>query len=183
MSDETGGRGGSGPGAARDSRTRGMAKRDTGQAEEGVRHIGQMMASGQWETGASHAAVAATFGVSVRTVEGWAIQASRVIRALQGDGEELRARLGALLELHEREARNAKERKNAIMAIKVMAEVMLPKRVEVKGSELVANFTSLQPRDRSKKLRELAAKLLAEADRIDGLVVDVPRDDALTLSG
>ena len=173
MSDE-GSAGSGGPPTRRESHARGAAARDFGRAEEGVQHISRMMAAGQWETGASHDAVAATFGVSPRTVEGWAIQASRVIRALQGDGEELRARLGALLELHERGARNANERKNAIMAIKVMADVMLPRRVEVKGSELVANFSALPPTERARKLRELASRCIAEADRIDGLLVDVP---------
>ena len=148
--------------------------RETGQAEEGVQHIMRMMSAGQWETGASHDAVATTFGVSARTVEGWAIQASRCLRMLQGDGDEFRARMVALLEMHERAARNANERKNAIMAIKVMAEVNLPRRVEVKGSELVASFSALPPADRARKLRELAAKCEAEADRIEGLLVDVP---------
>lgn len=145
-----------------------------GQAEEGVSYIAKLMSDGGWETGASHQAVASMFGVSPRTVEGWAIQASRIIRALQGDGEDLRARLGALLELHERAARNANERKNAIMAIKVMAEVMLPKRVEVKGSEFVANLGAMPLPERAKKLRALASQLIAEADRLEGNVVDVP---------
>lgn len=162
---------GSAPTPKRESRAR--PARETGQAHEGVSHIARLMADGAWETGASHAAVAATFGVSVRTVEGWAIQASRVIRALQGDGEELRARLGALLELHERGARGEGKRKEAILAIKVMAEMMLPKRVEVKGSELVANFDGLPQEGRVRKLRELAAKLNAEADRL-AVVIDVP---------
>lgn len=160
--------------ARRDPRARAAPGRDSGQADEGVRHIVRLMSAGQWETGASHDAVAATFGVSVRTVEGWAIQASRCLRLLQGDGDEFRARMIALLEMHERGARNANERKNAILAIKVMADVNLPKRVEVKGSELVANFSHLPPAEKSAKLRELASKCMAEADRIDGLLVDVP---------
>jgi hypothetical protein len=124
-----------------------------------VRHISQMMAAGQWETGASHDAVAATFGVSPRTVEGWAIQASRIIRALQGDGEELRGRIGALLELHERGARADSDRKNAIMALKVLADVMLPKRVEVKGETVAANFDRLSDEDAVAWLDDKIAQL------------------------
>lgn len=154
---------------------RGLRPRE-GKADDGVRYIAKLMSDGMWETGASHDTVAAVFGVSPRTVEGWAIQASRIIRALQGDGEELRARLGALLELHERGARGEGKRKEAILAIKVMADVMLPRRVEVKGSTLVANFEGLPRVEQSKKLRELASKLTAEADRLDRLegIVDVP---------
>lgn len=147
------------PSLARGSRAQRGA--DTGQADEGVRHIAKMMADGQWETGASHDAVAATFGVSPRTVESWASQASRIIRALQGDGEELRGRIGALLELHERGARKEGERKNAIMALKVLADVMLPKRVEVKGSDVAAHFAELSDADAVAWCDEKIAQLQA----------------------
>jgi hypothetical protein len=58
-----------------------------------------LMASGRWVSGRSHAVVAKQFEVSPRTVESWATNASRVLRlAVEGDLEEIRARMIATLE-------------------------------------------------------------------------------------
>lgn len=58
----------------------------------------ELMTQGEWRTGVSHQLVASEFGVSPRTIEGWATTASRLIRLSIGDGEEVRARLVVMLE-------------------------------------------------------------------------------------
>ncbi len=56
------------------------------------------MTTGAWVPGTSHRAVADEFEVSPKTVEGWATNASRIIRlAVAQEPEEIRARLLATL--------------------------------------------------------------------------------------
>lgn len=57
------------------------------------------MASGRWVTGKSNVAIAGKHGVSVATVKDWATSASRIIRlAVEGDREDIRARMLATLD-------------------------------------------------------------------------------------
>lgn len=154
-----------------------------GQAEDGVRHIAKMMADGQWITGASHEAVATLFAVSERTVEGWAIQASRALRMSIGDGEELRGRLAAMLERHERVAMQRvgvtmkgdeyanPDVKAATGAVKTLAELMGLVTQKHEHTHTVQSFAALPPPEKAQRLRELASKLNAEADRLDSAVV------------
>lgn len=163
-----------------------------GQAELGVRRCSQLMADGAWETGASHTLVAAEYGVSERTVEGWAIQASRIIRALVGDGEELRGRLAILLERHERVAMGKKtlsvrgkgdateivevpdpDVKAATGAVKALAEVMGLVTKKHEHAHVVTNYESLPRSEKIRWLHERAAQLVSEANRLEG-VIDVP---------
>lgn len=68
-------------------------------ADEGVDRCVELMTSGQWVTGRSHAVVAEEFGVSPTTVKNWATNASRIIRAaVEGDLPDIRARMIATLD-------------------------------------------------------------------------------------
>jgi uncharacterized protein YjcR len=74
-------------------------KRTRADADEGVRACMDLMADGLWVSGKSHADIAARFGVAPATVKDWATSASRVLRlAVEGDREDLRARLVTTLE-------------------------------------------------------------------------------------
>lgn len=159
--------------------------RARGQAEEGVRHIAKLMADGTWRSG-EYEDTAKLFGVSERTVEAWAAQASRALRVAIGDGEELRGRLAAMLERHERVAMARigvtmkgdeypnPDVKAATAAVKTLAELMGLVTQKHEHTHTVQNYEALPRPEKSKRLRELAAKLIAEADRLDGVVPALP---------
>lgn len=68
-------------------------------ADAGVSECVSLMTSGQWVSGRSHAEVARRHGVAESTARDWATNASRIVRlAVQGDVEEIRARMVATLE-------------------------------------------------------------------------------------
>lgn len=153
-----------------------------GQADEGVRRCAQMMADGTWETGVSHDALAKEFGVSPRTVETWASTASRVIKIAMGDGEDLRARLALMLERHERVAMQRigvsmkgesypnPDVKAATAAVKTLAELMGLVTQKHEHAHVVASYEQLPREAKAKFLRDKAAQLIAEADRLEGVV-------------
>ena len=157
----------------------GKSERDTGKADEGVRRCAQLMVDGKWETGASTALVAAEYGVSVRTAETWATTASRALRLAMGDGEELRARLAVMLERHERVAMSRvgvkmsgdeypnPDVKAATSAVKAMAELMGLITQKHEHAVVVAQYEGLPPKDKARWLREKAAALIEEAERLD----------------
>jgi hypothetical protein len=159
--------------------TRARAGRDTGKADEGVRRCAQLMTDGQWETGASTALVAAEFGVSVRTAETWATTASRALRLAMGDGEELKARLAMMLERHERVAMSRvgvtmggdqyanPDVRAATNAVKTLAELMGLITQKHEHAVVVAQYESLPREAKAKWLRDKAAALLEEADRLE----------------
>lgn len=76
-----------------------VAPRAREDADAGVKDIVELMTSGRWVTGASHQAIAAKHHVHPETVKKWATNASRIIRfAIEGDVEEIRARMVSTLE-------------------------------------------------------------------------------------
>ncbi|HET9045107.1 MAG TPA: hypothetical protein VFN70_18255 [Burkholderiales bacterium] len=164
------------------SRKAGADHARAGQAEEGTRRCAQMMADGTWTTGTSHDELAKEFGVSPRTVETWAAMASRAIKIAFGDGEELRARLALQLERHERVAMQRigvtmkgeeypnPDVKAATAAVKTIAELMGLVTQKHEHAHVVASYEQLPREGKAKYLREKAAQLLAEADRLEGVV-------------
>lgn len=166
-------------GDARIARARAKTGRETGQADEGVRRCVQLMSDGEWETGVTASLVAAEFGVSARTAESWAATASKVIRHSLGDPDDLRARIAVMLERHERVAMSRvgvsmagneypnPDVKAATNALKTMAEVLgltVQKHAHV---HVVSQYDALPPADKARWLREQAAEMLAEADRLE----------------
>ncbi len=171
--------------------TRAKTGRETGQAEAGVRRCAQLMTDGMWETGRTTELVAAEFGVSPRTAETWASTASKALRLAIGDGEELRARLAMMLERHERIAMSRvavkmsgeeypnPDVKAATNAVKTLAEMMGLVTQKHEHAHVVAHFEAMPPTDKAKWLREKAAEMIAEADRIENVVsVGDASDDA-----
>lgn len=84
-----------------------------------------LMVAGRWVSGRSHADVAFKHGVSPATVKDWATSASRVIRmAMEGDLEDLRARMVATLEGITADAREAGELRAAVSAVAEQAKIL-----------------------------------------------------------
>lgn len=83
------------------------------------------MAAGQWVSRQSLVQVGAEFGVEPSTVERWATNASRIIRAsVSGQLEDVRARMLVTLEGVIAEARAAKKHKEAIQAVDTYARLL-----------------------------------------------------------
>lgn len=100
------------------------ATRARANADQGVRDCVDLMTAGQWVSGKSHADIAFKHGVSPATVKDWATSASRVIRlAMEGDLEDIRARMVATLEGICAEARTAGEYRAAVSAVAEQAKL------------------------------------------------------------
>lgn len=153
-------------------------------ADAGVARCAELMTTGQWATGKSHALVAEEFNVSVRTVETWASTASRAIRVALGDGEEIRGRLAVLLESYAHTAMSREGRtmagdpypnpdvKAATGAVKTLAELLGLITQKHEHAVVVAQYEQLPRAGKAHWLRDKAAALLAEADRLEGVGVD-----------
>lgn len=90
-----------------------------------VQEVCEMMASGQWVTGRSHAYLAEREGVAVSTVRNWATEASRLLKSLTaGEREELQARNNAHLEALAADAHAAGEYGAAVSARAAQAKLL-----------------------------------------------------------
>lgn len=142
------------------------------------------MTSGQWRTGVSHAELALKYGVAPSTVKNWSTEASRLIRLSMGEGEEVRARISAMLEnfasvAMAREGRTMAgeaypnpDVKAATAAVKTLAEVLGLITQKHEHAVVVANYEQLPRAGKAQWLRDKAAALLAEADRLESVEVD-----------
>lgn len=152
------------------------------EADKGVEKCIELMTGGQWVTGRSHRAVAEEFGVSPATVKDWATSASRVIRlAIEGDREEIRARMVATLETIIADSLNkhvvdpdgvvmpSPEGRTAVAAVETQAKLLglveQKHRVEVNVQQY-AKLTDEQMLEhveaQLERLTELRTKLLAK---------------------
>lgn len=103
--------------------TRGSRARE--ENDVGVQDCVDLMVSGRWVPGKSVHVIAEKHGVSWRTVENWATNASRIVRlAIQKDTEDIRAQLVATLADIVSEARDAGDRKAAVMAVAEQAKLL-----------------------------------------------------------
>jgi hypothetical protein len=153
--------------------------RATDRADEGVARCAELMTGGEWITGESHKLVAEEFDVSVRTVETWASTASRAIRVAMGDGEEIRARLALLLESYAKKAMDRvgvtmggdtypnPDVKAATGAVKTLAELLGLMVQKHEHAVVVAQYEQLPRAGKAQWLRDKAAALLTEAERLE----------------
>lgn len=157
------------------------------RSDAGVRRCVELMTSGLWVTGKSGAQVAEEFGVAEATVKDWATSASRVIRlAIEGDKEDIRARMIATLDLciakamtktgaavgkgGEVSVYDAPDIKAAVSAVGEQAKILgLVAKTEMEVTlrakqleELPPDAMLAQVEDRIAKLTELRDKLRAE---------------------
>ncbi len=106
------------------------------RAERGVARCVELMTSGLWQTGKSHALVAEELKASPRTAETWAATASKAIKLAMGDGEDIKTRLAIMLESIQQKALSKQsatmsgdlydspDLKAACIAIKTQAELL-----------------------------------------------------------
>lgn len=138
----------------------------------------RMMTAGEWRPGPSHVFLAAKHGVAESTVRNWSSQASQLIRLCMGDGEEIRARIAAMLENAASVAMARKgytmggdeydnpDVKAATGALKALAEVLGLITQKHEHAVVVAQYEQLPRAQKAQWLRDKAAALLAEADRL-----------------
>lgn len=126
-----------------------------------------MMTAGEWRTGQSHALLAARYGVAPATVRHWSAQASQLIRLSMGDGEEVRARLAAMLEGYAATAMESTDVRAATGAVRTLAELLGLITQRHEHAVVVAQYEQLPRQGKAQWLRDKAAALLAEAERLE----------------
>lgn len=167
-----------------------VAERDAGLTrareaqEDRVLEVMRIMTAGQWRTGVSHVELAQKHGVSPSTVKNWAAEASRLIKLSMGDGEEVRARIASMLENFASVAMAREgytmggdaypnpDVKAATAAVKTLAEVLGLITQKHEHAVVVANYEQMPRASKAQWLREKAAVMLAEADRLESVEVD-----------
>lgn len=130
------------------SATRARTRKD---ADEGVRDCIKLMTEGKWISGQSHSDIAFRHHVSPATVKDWATSASRVIRmAVEGDLEDIRARMIATLESITHDARVDREHRAAVASVETAAKLL--------GLIVTKNEVTVPPEEVDRLIAE-AAKL------------------------
>jgi len=143
----------------------------------------QLMASGRWVGGRSHQELAERWGVALSEVQHVAQRAGQALRVLMlVDREDLRARNAAHLETLAVDAHQAGEFGDAVRARAEMGKLLglnAPEKHE--HAVVVAQYEQLAPPQQAAWLRERAARLLAEAERLETLALTAttppPPDD------
>lgn len=169
------------------NKTAGAKDPRVARAREGIERCIALMTAGSWEAGASHKAVGEEFGVSPRTVEVWAANASRIIRRAMGDEDQIRTEMAASLEAMKRLALDRQaatmagelypnpDVKAAVAAVSTRAKVLgLIDRKEPAGGESVpADATPEQMLvfvdERIAKLQAFKAQLMARMGVVQAL--------------
>ena len=109
---------------------------DHSRACEAVRECVLLMTEGKWVRGKTVYEIAAKYSVHEDTAKHWSAEASRVVRsAIEGDREEIRARMVATLDSIIL-AQASAEPRAAVSAIELQAKLLglLTQQVHVSGS-------------------------------------------------
>lgn len=146
-------------------------------ADAGVRRCMELMTSGKWVSGKSHAEVAAEHGVEPVTVKAWATSASRVIRRLaEEDLPEIRARILAGLEravamAFERQGMSLKgepydnpDVRGAVAALEVQAKIL--GLITQKHEVTKPNVTAMTREQHLEALAKLREEIAAEEAKL-----------------
>lgn len=121
-----------------------------------------MMLDGRWVTGRSARDLAAAWGLSQSTVENYATEASRTLRAALGDGEGLEARAQAMVENFIRQAADMGQMMAAMKGMEILLGVRRTER------ELARLQREVDKKD--DKIAELTARLA----KIEATAVGIP---------
>jgi len=114
-----------------------------------VEHIADLMSRGLWITRTSAKQLAAEWGISKSTVEHYAAEASRRVRADRGTLDQVRDSQLARLEMIAMQAIGKKEFRTAVAAIEAAAKIsgtMAAQKHEVTGVLLSAAWLELRGR-------------------------------------
>lgn len=102
-----------------------------------IQHIVELMCSGCWVRGVTGVELAAEWSLHVSTVEADAAEASRIVRGLVADDDELKAMILQTLQTITRRAMHRGQLRTAVESLKAIATtsgVDAPKKVNVGGS-------------------------------------------------
>jgi len=121
-------------------------RRRGGKTEERIRHLITLMVSGNYITHITPARLAIEWGVAPNTVEHYACEASRRLRATTTESPELRARIKANMEVITVLALKSKRLRDAIEAQRLLLGVVsLEEQIarEEKGQDVRVHLSGL----------------------------------------
>jgi len=127
-----------------------------------------MMRAGQWTPGETGRVLAKSFGVPLTTVEHYAAEAWRRVCAEADDAAKARPTIAGTLATSLSQAAAEREYKAVASLADVWSKVVgarAPERHE--HAVVVAQYEALPPAGKAAWLRERAAAMIAEADRLE----------------
>lgn len=146
---------------------------------ERVERIAGLMRRLEWQRGETAPVLAKEWGLAVNTVEQLASEASRMVAREVTDPDGLKVEVASVLRANLHRASQAGEFKAVASLGDVVTRIVgarAPERHE--HAHVVAHFDALPPPEKARWLREKAAAMLAEADRIENVVsVEVDAGD------
>lgn len=144
------------------------ARASNGVVEQRMAEIMARMRAGLWIRGESAPAFAEEWGIAVATVEGYSAEAWRRICAEADDAEQARPTIAGTLAVALEQSAGARNHKATAMLADTWSRVVGARAAERhEHSVIVAQFEALPPAGKASWLRERAARMLAEADRIE----------------
>ncbi len=136
--------------------------------EERIGRIRGVMRAGMWRRGESSLDLAQEWGVALATVEGYAAEAWRRVCAEADDAEVARPTIAGTLSTALTQAADAREYRAVAALADTWSRVVgarAPERVE--HAVVVAQYEALPREGKVAWLRERAARMLAEAQRLE----------------
>lgn len=136
-----------------------------------IEHVADLMRTGMWVRGVSALPLSELWGLAVATVEGYAAEASRIVAREVADPEALKTEVATVLRENLHRASKAGEYKAVASLGDVVTKIMgarVPERHQ--HAHVVTSYEAMPAPDKAKWLRAKAAELIAEADRIEGVV-------------
>lgn len=129
------------------------------------------MRRGMWVKGASAGPLAERWGLDEATVRHDSAEASRVVAREVRDPEGMRVEVASVLRENLHKASAVGEFKAVASLGDVVTKILgarAPERHE--HAHIVTTYEAKSPKERAQWLREKASLMLAEADRLDGVV-------------
>lgn len=144
------------------------ARATSAEVETRIAEIRMRMRAGIWVRGDSAEELAIEWGVAVATVEGYSAEAWRRVCAEADDAAAARPTIAGTVSVALAQAAGAREYKAVAMLADTWSKVVgarAPERHE--HAHVVAQFEALPREGKVTWLRERAARLMAEADRLE----------------
>ena len=135
-----------------------------------VERIAGMMRRNEWRRGETAPELGSEWGLATATVEGLAAEASRVVAREVTDPDRVKEDVSMVLSRDVHRASEAAAFGEVARLADVWTRIVgarAPERHE--HAVVVAKYEALQPKQRAQWLRDRAATMLAEADRLDTL--------------
>lgn len=130
--------------------------------------IAQMMRDGIWERGETAPVLAQEWSVATNTVEQLSSEAWRRVCAESNDADQVRPTIAGTLAVALVQSARARSHKTTAQLADVYSRVVGARAAErVEHAVVVAQFEALPAAGKAAWLRERAARMLAEADRLE----------------